>query len=94
MKIRSILLALVVLVYFVAAVSRLESGREEQGMAQLEEAARRAMAACYAVEGFYPPDVAYMRDHYGLQYDESSYVIQYEIVASNLMPDITVLEKQ
>ena len=49
--------------------------------------------ACYAAEGFYPPDVAYMQAHYGLRFDESRFAVRYEIFASNLMPDITVLDK-
>ena len=35
-----------------------------------------------------------MQNHYGLQYDAQKYQIHYEIFASNLMPDITVIEKE
>jgi len=94
MKIRSILVILAVLLFFVTGVSRLESGRQAQGKRQLEEAVRRTVVACYSVEGFYPPNVQYMQDHYGLQYDSARYDVFYEPVASNLMPEITVLEKQ
>lgn len=93
MRIRSIALLLAVVAFFVVGVTRLESGRQAQGKQQLEEAVRRTVVACYAVEGFYPPSVQYMQDRYALQYDESRYVIRYEVVASNLMPEITVLEK-
>ena len=93
MKIKSILLALAVIVFFVACVSRLESGREAQGKQQLEEAVRRTVVTCYSVDGFYPPSVQYMQENYGLQYDEKKYVIRYDVFASNLMPEITVLEK-
>lgn len=48
---------------------------------------------CYAVEGIYPPDLGYMRDHYGLQVDEERYLVDYRCFASNLMPDITVLPR-
>lgn len=93
MKIRSIALMLAVIAFFVVGVTRLESGRQAQGKQQLEEAVRRTVVACYAVEGFYPPSVEYMQERYALQYDRSRYVIRYEVVASNLMPEITVLEK-
>ena len=49
--------------------------------------------ACYAAEGFYPPDVAYMQEHYGLQLDNNRFTVRYVLQASNLMPDITVLDK-
>ena len=78
---------------FLVAVARLERGRQEEGLGQLENALRRAAVSCYAAEGFYPPDVDYMRQRYALQWDETRYVVHYERFASNLMPDITVLEK-
>ena len=35
----------------------------------------------------------YLQLHYGFTYDESRYRIHYQLTASNLMPDITVVEK-
>lgn len=92
-RVAAVLIAVLVLICFVSAVNRLEQGQQEEGIRQLELAVRRTAAACYAVEGFYPPSVSYMQQHYGLQYNEELYVIRYDIFASNLMPDITVLEK-
>lgn len=87
------LAAVLILLCFWQGVSRLEADRRAEGKQQLEAALRRTAAACYAQEGFYPPTVDYMQDHYGLQYNEEEYTVRYEIFASNLMPDITVLEK-
>ena len=36
----------------------------------------------------------YLKEHYGLTYDETRYIVNYEVMGSNLMPDVTVLEKQ
>ena len=80
--------------WFSLSIARLERGRREEGVRILTESLRRTAVACYAAEGFYPPDVAYMQTHYGLRYDESRYDVHYEIFASNLMPDITVVEKE
>ena len=93
MKRRSILTLLAVALLFLSAVSRLEEGRRAEGAKQLEAALRRTAVSCYAAEGFYPPDVAYMQEHYGLRFDRESYVVYYQLTASNWMPDITVLEK-
>lgn len=92
MKKRGMLLVLAALLCVLAGVSRLESGRKDLGRERLEEALRRTAVSCYACEGAYPPDVAYMQEHYGLQYDSVAYTVRYELFASNLMPDITVLE--
>lgn len=94
MKKRSILLIFAALLCFLLSVGRLERGMDAQGKQQLEEAVRRAAVACYASEGFYPPDVDYMEQHYGLQYEKNTYRIHYELFASNLMPEITVVERQ
>ena len=78
---------------FSVAVSRLDADREQQAVSRLEDSVRRTAVSCYASRGFYPPSVAYMEEQWGLQYDKEHYVIRYEAFASNLMPEITVLEK-
>ena len=93
MKLRSLFLALAVALCFLLAVLRLEQDRRAEGLRQLEDALRRTAVSCYAAEGFYPPNVAYMQERYALQWDESRYAVHYNRFASNLMPDITVLEK-
>ena len=69
-----------------------QTSREEQ-LRFAEQAVRRAAVQCYAVEGIYPPDLGYMREHYGLQVDEERYLVDYRCFASNLTPDITVLPR-
>lgn len=90
---RSIILALLAGMLFLGAVSRLEESRRAEGVRQLETALRRGAVSCYAAEGFYPPDVAYLQEHYGLRFDEENYVVHYRLTASNWMPQITVMER-
>lgn len=54
-------------------------------------ALRRDIAQCYAIEGFYPPDLSYLEEHYGLTYDTSAFYIDYSAFGSNLYPDVTVI---
>ena len=95
MKKRSIPWALVLIlcaaVVVLVATGNLEQGRQEEDIRQLEQVLQRTAVPCYAVEGVYPPDVAYMRQHYGLTYDESRYTVHYKLVASNFMPKIDVM---
>ena len=86
-------LVIVVLLMFLAGVGNVRAGSKEEGMQQLEQAIRRCAIACYAAEGIYPPNVEYMKEHYGIQINEEKYLVLYEIFAENLMPDITVLER-
>lgn len=82
-----------ILVFFVTAVSGLKDGNSEKEKAQLEEAIRRSVITCYAAEGVYPPDFAYVKEKYGIVVDESRYLVVYDVFAENLMPEITVLER-
>jgi len=84
---------ILVLLLFLTGLSNLERGHGEEGRQQLEQAIHRAAAACYAAEGIYPPDLDYLKEYYGIQVDESRFAVFYEVFASNLMPDITVLER-
>lgn len=96
-RILSILLApmgfLAAVLWLVTAVSDLASGQDGEALQQLEESLRRSAVACYAAEGVYPPDLAYLEEHYGVQIDQKRFVVYYDAFASNMMPDITVLEK-
>lgn len=85
---------LVIALWFFTAVHQLEVESTGEGKTQLETALRRAAVACYASEGFYPPDVDYLTAHYGVQIDEERFTVFYHVFAENLMPDITVLEKE
>jgi hypothetical protein len=66
-------------------------GRSE-GRRLLEEGIRRAVVTCYAIEGSYPESISYIEKHYGVIVDTERYVVYYEIFASNILPNITVLE--
>ncbi len=87
-------LVLLLLVGCLTGISRLETGQAQEGKQQLENALRRAAVACYAAEGAYPSSLSYLKDHYGVQINEEYYTVFYEVFAENLMPEITVLEKE
>ena len=41
----------------------------------------------------HPATIDYVEQHYGLQIDHDRYDVFYEIFAENVMPEITVIEK-
>ncbi len=87
-------LVLSLLIGFFTALGNLKQGYASEGRQQLEDALRRAAVACYAAEGIYPPTLDYLVQHYGVQINEERYTVFYEVFAENLMPEITVLEKE
>ena len=94
---RALLLPLAVFGLFVAflvlGAGRTGDAALQEGRRVLEEAAWKATVQCYALEGSYAPDVAYLEQNYGLQVDSDRYIVHYEAFASNVLPTIFVLEK-
>lgn len=88
------LVAAMLLIWFVSAVGKIEAGSKEEGARQLETALRRGAVACYATEGIYPPNLEYLQTHYGIQIDEEQYAVFYQVFAENIMPQITVLQRE
>lgn len=84
---------LALLLCFLTGISNVSRGHSQEDKRRLEEVLREAAVACYAAEGIYPPDLAYLEEHYGVQIDRRHFVVRYTAIAENLMPDITVLEK-
>lgn len=84
------LLTAAILFFAVADINNTSSG---EGLAITEKSVRRAVIACYAEEGSYPPDIEYLKENYGLHVSDK-YVVYYDVFASNIMPNITVARKQ
>ena len=89
----SLALAVGFILFFLTAFSNLGSDQALEDKAQLEEALHRAAVCCYSIEGAYPPNLDYLVENYGVQIDTERFTVRYELFASNLMPDITVLDK-
>ena len=81
----------ILLAVFLLSLSSIQESTLTKQQESLETALARDITHCYAVEGFYPPSLSYMEEHYGLQIDHDRYEIFYEIFADNLMPSITVI---
>ena len=88
-RIRLLLLALAALL-----LAGVQGDLSRQSAASAEAAVRRAVVQCYAVEGAYPADLQYLEERYGLQINHRRYIVDYNILAPNVAPQITVLEKE
>ena len=88
---RWIVLALLILL--VAALLIVwKPGRDlgDESAAAIREAIRRSALQCYAVEGVYPPNLAYLEDHYGIRINKKDYFVNYDAFASNVPPSVIV----
>ena len=73
----------------VTRVDTAQSGAQTQFV---YDAVHNAALTCYAVEGAYPDDLEYLRENYGLAYDQSRYMVSYDAFAANQVPTIFVTE--
>lgn len=63
----------------------------EESLALTQQSLQRAAVQCYALEGTYPQDLAYLEERYGVRVSGERFFVDYRYIASNLMPDITVI---
>ena len=82
-------------VLFVGVYMLVNKVSSASGSAETElvrDAVRSAVLTCYAVEGAYPANIDYLKEYYGLAYNEDAYLVIYDAFASNIMPSIQVIE--
>ncbi|MDO4302328.1 MAG: hypothetical protein Q4D94_00320 [Bacillota bacterium] len=82
------------LILFILGLSSISETTVSRQQESLENALNRDIIHCYAVEGFYPPSLEYIEEHYGLVYDKDLFFVDYQPIGSNLRPDVTILLKQ
>ncbi|MEI7885065.1 MAG: hypothetical protein WCI30_06910 [Clostridia bacterium] len=88
-----LLIFLLLLCLFYLGISQAQAVADHENRKVLEQAVLRATVQCYAIEGMYPPNVAYLEENYGVIIDKKIYIVHYEAFATNILPSITVLEK-
>lgn len=86
-----LVIGLIVIIAFLIGVNYVGSSSIEKQQESLENAITRDIAQCYAVEGTYPPSLQYLKDHYGLTYNEDLFFVDYRSIGSNILPDVTII---
>lgn len=88
---KSIILFAVLIGAFLAGTGVFSDKAQAEGQDVLKDAITKAAVQCYAIEGYYPPSIQYLEEHYDIRIDKARYSVMYNGFASNVMPDITVL---
>ena len=81
-----------VAVWMVRGVQEAAEVSDREGLRMAEEAVNRAVVSCYSLEGVYPASYEDLKAKSGLAIDEEKYAVFYDIFASNIRPDVTVIE--
>ncbi|MDD4047176.1 MAG: hypothetical protein WC276_08450 [Sedimentibacter sp.] len=92
-KFISIIIIIVLIVYMYIAVDNAQRKSNEESYNILSDAIIRSAVQCYAIEGFYPPDIGYLENNYGLLVDHNKYFVSYSVFASNIIPEVQVFLK-
>ena len=89
----AILIFVVLIIAFILLINGITQKGNGRELEIVREAVKNSALTCYAVEGMYPDDLQYLRDHYNLSYNEDKYVVDYQPFASNVIPSIKVVER-
>ena len=90
----ALVVLLSVLFMIVFGIHNFSNRVDERQAAYLEQCVTRSAIQCYVIEGRFPSTeegVAYLVDNYGLQIDRKRYVVYYESIADNILPQIRVI---
>ncbi len=96
MKIKVPLLSLVSLGFLViifSAVFSVDDTNSAEQLKNLEDTIMKTAIHCYAIEGAYPDDVAYLVEAYNLNINTDDYIVHYKLFATNIAPDVTVIAR-
>ena len=69
-----------------------EQASRAESLRILEDSIRRAVVVAYAVDGRYPESIQYIEENFGIHIDWDRFVVHYHVFASNIFPDIAVIE--
>ena len=89
----SVLLFFAMLVWLNIGLNSVISSSSREDLAKATDTVKKAVILCYSIEGAYPPDIAYLEEHYGINIDDERYSVHYSVFSSNLMPDIYIFPK-
>lgn len=89
----SILISLLLIVYLLFGVNEVREISAEESYFLLKDAINRTAVQCYAIEGYFPPNIEYLEENYGLVIDYDKYIVSYNVFASNIMPDVEIFIK-
>ena len=84
----------VILIVFLLALSSIQDSALQKQQESLETALERDITHCYAVEGYYPPSLSYIEEHYGPTYEKDLFFVDYQPVGSPIRPNVAIVARK
>ena len=85
---------IVIFILFLTAVARTSRGTIAEQKKMLESAIDKGIVQCYVTEGRYPESFEYLKDNYGITYEEDLFRVDYMAFGSNMKPNVTIITLQ
>ena len=92
-RILAAVLALLLCAARAVAVVAAERASRQQSAVSVREAVVTAAMQCAAIEGSFPASVAYLENYYGLVVNHDRYIVYYEWLGDNVLPDVRVVPR-
>jgi hypothetical protein len=80
---------LIVAIVYVGIMQAGEAS-EAEGVRLLQEALMRVAIHSYAVNGYFPESLAYIEENFAIYIDHTRFIVNYQVFAANVLPDIRV----
>ena len=90
MSVLGIMVFSALLIWLIIGIDGARSMTEETRLDNVKQSVVNGAVLCYSVEGVYPDSLEYLRENYGVKYDENKYLVHYKYVAADIMPGVTV----
>ena len=81
-----------VVILFWIGTESLSTGSVKRQRESLSDALSRDVVYCYAMTGRYPESLEYIKQNYGLLYNEELFYVDYQVRGSNILPDMTIID--
>ncbi len=85
--------AVLVILVFGIGIHLVSVGNVNRQEKSLRQALENDITACYSMEGRYPDSVDYLKQNYGLVYNEKLFYVDYQVTGSNIRPIVTVIRR-
>jgi len=88
----SVIFSTIIVIIILVGLKQAEKSSRAEGRRLLEEAIFRVVIHNYAVEGHFPESLDYIVENFDIYIDTTRFIVHYEVLGANLLPDIRVFE--
>ena len=85
---------LLILFLFFQGINSLSCDTGQRQRKSFENAIMRDITYCYTNGREYPESLEYLKERYGLTYDEDLFFVDYRVSGSNIRPEVTIIDRK